>query len=124
MKLQIEDIPVLAEGPGTVIRRQSGLGDMDVGYLELPQGADFTPLLEGLANDNCSCPHWGYIIQGDFRIIYDDGAEEVLSQGDIFYLKPGHTAMVDNDLKCILFSPDELHGEILGHALQKMAEAG
>ena len=124
MKMRIEDVPVIMEGPGTVMRRQTGLGNLDFGYIELPEGADFAPLLEGLSNNSCGCPHWGYILQGEFRISYDDGKEETLTEGDIFYLPPGHTAAVESDLKCIMFSPDEMHGEVLDHALKKMAELG
>lgn len=122
MKLKIEEIPVIVEGPGTLIRRQTGLGKFDLGYLELPKGADLAPLLKGLPNDNCCCPHWGYIFQGKFRIIYADGTEELLTEGDAFYLPGGHTAIAEEDLKCIMFSPDEMHGEVLDHATKKMAE--
>jgi hypothetical protein len=122
MKLKIEDIPVLTEGPGSIMRRRTGFGNLDVVYNESPKGTDFTPLFKGLANDSCHCPHWGYIFQGAFRIIYDDGTEEVLKEGDVFYLPAGHTAIVDEDLKCIMFSPNEEHDEVLAHAEKKMAE--
>jgi hypothetical protein len=42
--------------------------------------------------------------------------------GDVFFLPAGHTAIVDEDLKCIMFSPDEDHDEVLTHAMNKMAE--
>jgi hypothetical protein len=122
MKLKLDDIPVLMEGPGTIMRRQAGFGKLDVTYNELPKGTDFTPFLKGLVNDSCYCPHWGYILQGAFRIIYDGGSEEVLKVGDVFYLPAGHTAIVDEDLKCIMFSPNEEHDEVLTHAMKKMAE--
>lgn len=122
MKRKIEDIPLIMEGPGSVIRRETGLGNLDLGYIELPKGADFTPLLKGLSNDNCGCPHWGYIFQGVFRIQYDDGSEDLLTEGDAFYLPPGHTAIVEEDMKCLMFSPDEMHGEVLDHAMKRMAE--
>jgi hypothetical protein len=118
--MQLKDIPVLMEGPGTLMLRQSNLGQMDVTYIELPKGTDFTPLLKGLANDCCHCPHWGYIIQGVFRISYKDGAEDILKAGDAFYVPPGHTAFVDEDLKCIMFSPDKEHGDVLTHAMNNL----
>lgn len=124
MKLKKEDIPVIMEGPGMVMRRMSGLGDLDVVYHELPQGTDFTPLLKGLNNDSCHCPHWGYIFQGAFRFIYDDGIEETYEEGDIFYAPAGHTAMVDKDLKFIDFSPTKEHGEVLANVGKVMAEMG
>ena len=32
-----EDIPVIMEAPGTVMRKLSGLGNMDVNFHELPE---------------------------------------------------------------------------------------
>jgi hypothetical protein len=122
MKINLKDIPILMEGPTTTMRRQSHLGDMDVTYLELPEGTDFGPLLKGLSNDSCHCPHWGYITQGVFRIIYDNGSEDLLEQGDVFYLPGGHTAIVEQDMKCVMFSPDKVHGEVLEHAMNNMAK--
>ncbi len=122
MKLKLEDIPVLMEGPGTLMRRKSGFGNLDVTYSELPAGTDFTPLLVGLTNDSCFCTHWGYIIQGAFKIIYDDGSRETLKTGDVFFLPAGHTAIVEEDIKCIMFSPDQDHDQVLTHAMNKMAE--
>jgi len=68
MKLRKEDIPVIMQSPGTIMRAQPNFGDMTVVYHELPKGTDFTPLLKGLDNDSCHCPHWGYIFQGTFRV--------------------------------------------------------
>ena len=124
MKLKKEDTPVMMEGPGMIMRSLSGLGDLDVVYHELPQGTDFTPLLKGLNNDSCHCPHWGYIFEGAFRFIYDDGTEETYEEGDIFYAPAGHTAMVDKDLKFIDFSPTKEHGEVLANVGKVMAEMG
>ena len=121
MKLKKENIPVIMQGPGSLMRRQSGFGDMDVVYHELPKGTDFTPLLKGLANDSCHCPHWGYIFQGSFRFIYDDGREEVFEEGDVFYAPAGHSAIVDADLKFIDFSPTKEHNEVLAHVGKVMA---
>lgn len=122
MKINLNDIPAAMEGPNTLMRRQSNLGDMDVTYLELPKGTDFGPLLKGLSNDSCHCPHWGHIMEGVFRINYDNGAEDVLRKGDVFYLPGGHTAIVEEDMKCIMFSPDKVHGEVLEHAMGNMAK--
>src|SRR6476646_8597462 len=46
-----------------------------VGFTTFRQDFDTTPLLKGLPDDRCQCPHWGYVIKG--RITFDlDGAEE------------------------------------------------
>lgn len=124
MKIKKEDIPVIMEAPGTVMRKLSGLGNMDVNYHELPKGLDFTPLLKGLPNDRCHCPHWGYIFEGAFRFIYNDGTEEVFEEGDIFYAPEGHTAIVDKDLKFIDFSPTKELTEVLTNVAKVMGEMG
>ena len=47
-----EALPVKMETPGTKMRVMGGWGEMVVAYHELPAGTDFTPMLEGLPNDN------------------------------------------------------------------------
>lgn len=122
MKLQKEDIPIIMEAPDMIMRSLSGLGDMTVVFHELPAGTDFTPLLKGLNNDSCHCPHWGYIFAGIFRFIYDDGTEESFAAGDVFYAKPGHTAIVDQDLKFIDFSPTKELDEVMSNVGKVMSE--
>ena len=121
MRLKKEDIPVVMEGPGTIMRSLAGLGDMTVVFHELPKGTDFTPLLKGLNNDSCHCPHWGYIFEGTFRFIYDNGAEESFEAGDVFYAQPGHTAIVDKDVKFVDFSPSKELDEVMSNVGKVMA---
>lgn len=122
MKINKEDIPVTMEGPGTIMRAQSGLGGMTVGYNQIPAGTDFTPLLKGLANDNCHCPHWDYIFKGAIRIIYNDGSEDLTNAGDIFCWEPGHTAIVEEDVLLMDFSPEKELNEVMEHINKKMEE--
>lgn len=124
MKINKNDLPVKMEAPGTVMRFQEGYGGMTVAFNELPAGTDFTPLLQGLGNNSCHCPHWGYIAEGAVRIIYDDGTEEVTRKGEVFYWPPGHSAVVEEDVKIIDFSPDKEFGELMDHVNKKMAEMG
>ena len=124
MKINKKDIPIAMEGPGTKMRTLPGFGGMDVNFHELPQGTDFTPLLKGLDNDSCHCPHYGYIFEGKMRVIYDDKTEELLEPGDIFYLPAGHTAIVEENMKMIDFSPSKAHMEVLTHVGEMMAKMG
>ncbi|MDP5031887.1 MAG: hypothetical protein NWQ54_20655 [Paraglaciecola sp.] len=124
MKVKKENIPVVMEAPGMIMRSLSGLGEMTVVFHELPKGTDFTPLLVGLNNDSCHCPHWGYIFEGTFRFIYDDGKEETFTEGDVFYAHPGHTAIVDEDLKFIDFSPSKELAEVMENVGKVMASMG
>lgn len=68
-----EDLPVTMEAPDTKMRTQYGWGGMAVAYNEIPAGMDVTPLLKGLANDSCHCPHWGYVVKGAIYKRYDNG---------------------------------------------------
>jgi hypothetical protein len=122
MKLRKEDVPVVMQTSDTIMRSQADFGNMTVVYHELPKGTDFTPFLEGLENDRCHAPHWGYIFQGTFRFVYDDGSEELFEAGDLFYARAGHTAMVDADAKFIDFSPTKELDEVMANVHKRMAE--
>jgi quercetin dioxygenase-like cupin family protein len=78
--------------------------------------------LEGLEHNSCQCPHWGYVVEGAVLIKYDDGTEEKLNAGDVFYLPPGHTAIVEKDLKMIDFSPEDELKKVMEHIGKKLAE--
>ena len=122
MKIKKEDIPVTMEAPGTIMRALPGYGGMTVAFNEVPAGTDLGPLLVGLANNSCHCPHWGYIVEGRMSLVYDDGTKETLTTGDVFYLPPGHTGVVEEDLKIIDFNPEKEFGEVMGHIAKKMEE--
>lgn len=121
MKIKKEKIPVTMEAPGTTMRGLPGFGGMTVAFNEIPAGTDFSPLLQGLENNSCHCPHWGYVVEGDLLVKYDNGTEETLSAGDVFYLPPGHTAIVGKDLKFLDFSPEKELNEVMSHIAKKMA---
>jgi len=122
MKIKKEEIPVTMQAPGTIMRGLPGWGGMTVAFNELPAGTDMSPLLQGLKNNSCQCPHWGYIVEGALLMKYDDGQEELLTNGDVFYMQPGHTAIVEKDVKLIDFSPEKELNEVLEHIARKMAE--
>lgn len=55
----------------------------------LSAGTDIAPLLEGLQNDLCQAPHWGYVARGSFTMTYRDGSIQNVSGGDLFYHRKG-----------------------------------
>ena len=122
MKIKIEEIPVAMEAPGTILRSIKGYGGMTVAFNDVPAGTDFAPLLQGLTNNSCQCPHWGYMVDGELLVTYDDGKEETLAAGDAFYLPPGHTAVVKKDMKFLEFSPEKELDIVMNHIAKKMAE--
>jgi len=123
MKMRKEDMPVALELP--VARfRVSEWDDLAVAYVTLDAGADATPLLEGLPDDVCSCPHWGYMLTGAIHVTYADGSEEVCRAGDMFYWPEGHTVRVEEDTSFVEFSPRKELKEIydhIGNKVEKMA---
>ncbi len=121
MKINKEAIPVSMQAPGMIMRAQPGYGGMTVSFNELPQGTDITPLLQGLEHDSCHCPHWGYIVDGALLIKYDNGESDLLQKGDVFYLPPGHTGIVQEDVKLLDFSPSAAFNEVMEHIGKKMA---
>tara|TARA_R110000744_G_scaffold116864_1_gene218431 strand:- start:1279 stop:1656 length:378 start_codon:yes stop_codon:yes gene_type:complete len=124
MKIKKEQILTTMQAPGTTMRAQPNLGGMTVCYNELPKGTDFTPFLNGLKNDSCHCPHWGYMVEGALLVIYDNGKEELMDKGDVFYMPSGHTAIVKENAKIIEFSPTKEFDEVITHVGMKMAELG
>ena len=94
---------------------------MGAEYLSLAAGADLTPLLEGLANDMCHSPHWGYVISGELTVTFKDGTAEQAAEGDLFYWPPHHTVRADRDTEFVLFSPQHEHTSVLDHIKNKLA---
>ena len=122
MHQRTQDLPVSMEAPGMKVHNDSW-GGMVVGYFELPAGTDFTPMLEGLANDACHCPHWGYVLKGAIHLKYNDGSVEVSKAGEVFYWPAGHTAWVEEDCIFMDFSPEKEFNEVIAHVTKKMEQS-
>ena len=84
-----EDIPLEME-LGEIVTRGVECGDIYTRHIDLPPGVDFTPLLVGLPEDRCQCPHWGYVLSGSIRLRFADDNEETSRAGDVFYWPAGH----------------------------------
>jgi len=121
MKINIEAIPVSMQAPCMIMRAMPGYGGMTVSFNELPKGTDITPLLQGLEHNSCHCPHWGHIVKGSLLVKYDNGQEDLLQAGDVFYLPPGHTGIVQEDVKLLDFSPTREFNGVMEHIGKKMA---
>ena len=115
--VHLDDFP-----KGEVLPMIDGWGGMAVDINRAPAGMDFSPMLEGLENDKCQVPHWGYVIEGAVRIIYENGEEDVFAKGEAFFMKPGHTAIVEKDLLLVSFSPENEMHDLSDHLNMKMAE--
>ena len=96
---------------------------MLIGHVEIPANTDFSPLLEGLPDDKCQCPHWGYVFKGALHVGYTDGTEEVLKAGQVYYMPPGHTVWTtDEGTALLILSPEEEEKEVSQHIEKRQKE--
>jgi hypothetical protein len=80
----------------------------NVNFVRFGVDIDSTPLLKGLPDDRCPCPHWGYVFKGKVTYTFADH-EEVHEAGDAFYVPGGHLQRADAGTEYLQFSPaDEL----------------
>ena len=95
---------------GPVMDRSEQLDGYTVNFVTFRQDIDATPLLKGLPDDRCQCPHWGYVIKGRLVYRFGDG-EETFAAGDAFYAPPGHVPVQhEPGTEIVQFSPtEELH---------------
>jgi len=97
-----------------------------VNFVTLRQDADLAPMLKGLPDDRCQCPHWGYVFKGKMTVRYADH-EDVIGAGDAFYIPPGHTPAADAGTEFVQFSPtDELaiSEAVMAKNMQEMQGGG
>jgi len=128
MKIAKEDVPVKINSPVAIARQKTEFGD-STGYgkisgefFTLKKGTDISPLLHGLKDNMCQTPHWGYVLDGNIKVVYTNGSEETVVAGDLFYWPPGHTVIALDDSNMILFSPQEEHSHVIDHIVHKMSE--
>lgn len=108
-----QDVPVAIETDDAQLRTTEA-GDMTVAFMTLKQGADFGPALQGLPDDKCQCPHWGYMLRGRLRMTTNDG-EQVYEAGQAFYWGPGHSPVALEDCEYVDFSPTEEFQTVIRH---------
>jgi hypothetical protein len=114
-----ENLPVLMDVPGATLK-STRWGGMAVAYAKYAKGTDFTPLIKGLKDDMCQCPHWGYVLKGAIHFRYTDGREEVVKTGEMWYAPPGHTAWCDEDTEMVELSPAEEFEHVIDHVRKQL----
>ena len=92
---------------GPVVDRNEELDGYTVNFVTFREDIDQTPMLKGLPDDRCQCPHWGYGLKGKLTFRFAD-REEVVEAGDAFYLPPGHVGVHNEPgTEIVQFSPSE-----------------
>ncbi len=122
MHSTIEDLPLEME-PGDIELRGADWGGLYTRYIQLPAGADLRPLLAGLPDDCCACPHWGQVLKGSITVRYTDGTEETSRAGDLYYWPGGHTGWTDEGVTFLEFSPTHEILPVLEHLGKQLASS-
>jgi len=64
MREQLAQLPVAMDQSGMRVLTPGAWGGMVVELIESTERVDFSPMLKGLPDDRCPCPHWGYMVRG------------------------------------------------------------
>ena len=92
---------------GIVEDRAEDMEGYTINFVTFRENIDHTPLFEGLPDNRCQCPHWGYVFKGKLTFRYAD-REEVFEAGDAYYAPPGHVPVqIEPGTECLQFSPAE-----------------
>jgi hypothetical protein len=108
--------------------RHADLDGYTVSFATFREDIDHRPLLKGLPDDSCQCPHWGFVLKGSWTVRVGDN-EEVFQAGDAFYMPPGHVPLSNEPgSQILLFSPTqelrETEQVIMKNVQAMQAEAG
>jgi hypothetical protein len=107
---------------GPVTDRAEDVDGYTVNFVSFHEDVDATPLLKGLPDDRCQCPHWGYVISGRLHFRFADH-EETFEAGDAYYLPPGHVPFKhEPGTEIVQFSPTEQLNET-EQAMQRNMQA-
>jgi mannose-6-phosphate isomerase-like protein (cupin superfamily) len=95
---------------GVVVDRSDEVEGYSINFTTFREDIDATPLMKGLPDDRCQCPHWGYVIAGRVTFRFED-REESFVAGDAFFTPPGHVPVKhEPGSEVVMFSPaEELH---------------
>jgi hypothetical protein len=97
--------------------------DTHVSFETFRESLDTTPLHKGCPDDRCQCPHWGYVLKGQARILLLDH-EEIIRAGDAYYLPPGHHVVYEAGAEIVEFSPNGPFQETMSIAMRNLEAGG
>lgn len=95
----VEDNPMVED-------RYEEVDGYRIDFVSIRQGHDLAPMLKGLPDDRCQCPHWGYVFKGKLTWRFAD-REEVYEEGDAFFVAQGHAPEAEAGSEFVQFSPAE-----------------
>ena len=98
-----DEAPIIVDEP-VIEGRYVELNDYTVGFETFHADVDPSPLYRGLPEDRCQCPHWGVVVSGTMTMRFADH-EETYTEGDAYYIAPGHLPLVYAGAEVVEFSP-------------------
>ena len=98
-------------------------GDYTIGFETYTADSDLSPFFDGLPNNQCQSPHWGYVIKGKVTYKFGD-REETYETGDAYYIPPGHTPKLYEGTEVVEFSPTKELQETIEVVTKNMEAAG
>jgi hypothetical protein len=85
-----------------------------------PPGGDAA--WEGLPDNLCNCPHWGYLMKGKALVRLADGNEFTIGEGDLYHVPGGHRLFAVEDFELIEFNPIASMGGASIQSFAKLAD--
>ena len=105
---------------GVVEDRHEDVEGTTIQFVTFREDVDASPLMRGLPDDRCNCPHWGYVFTG--RVTFDLGDRvEVYEAGEAFYLTQGHIPRAEPGTEYLQFSPAEALHAVSAQMQKNMA---
>jgi hypothetical protein len=112
---QVQDVEGIADD------RAEELGGYTVSFDSFLGDLDGAPMLKGAPDDQCQCPHWGYVFKGKMTFRFGDH-EETYEAGDAFYASPGHTPMTYEGAEVLMFQPTDELAKTMEVMMKNMSE--
>ena len=106
-----------------MLDRADQLAAYSVNFTSFREDVDATPLMKGLPDDRCQCPHMGYVVKGKVKFTFTEGREEVYEAGDAYYAPPGHLPYLYAGSEVVEFSPSAELQETMAVVERNMAAA-
>lgn len=121
MHYRPQDIPILTQS-STGCMRSIKAGNMEIGASWVTEPMDTAQFYKGLPGDTCPCDHYGYVMEGSFRVRYTDGSEETVQAGEIYYIPKGHHFIYDEACHHLEFNPHDDLQLLMQHFNKTLAE--
>lgn len=105
---------------GLDVRLEHLEGGYSVCFESHTADADLAPLFQGLPDNRCQIPRWGYVVEGmiTFR---QEGGEATYVAGDAYYVPPGHTPIHYEGARVVEFSPSDGLQETMATVFENVA---